>query len=58
MPHGPESIQRTMVFEVLHDLIYQICEVYLDDIIIYASTEQEFLERLNTVLARLTSISV
>ena len=45
--------QRAMATEVLSDLLYTRCEVYLDDIIIYGRTEEEFAENLKAVLARL-----
>ena len=38
---------------VLAGLIYFVCEVYLDDIIIYGTGEKQFLQRLDTVVERL-----
>ena len=45
--------QRIMSTEVLAGLIYSICEVYLDDIIVFGNTEDEFIERLEQVFTRL-----
>ena len=47
--------QRTMAMEVLVGLIYIILELYLDDIIVFADSEDQFLERLETVYVRLKS---
>ena len=56
MPFGlagaPSSFCRLMS-GVLHDLLWQVCICYLDDIIIYARTQQELLDRLDIVLSRL-----
>ena len=41
--------------EVLTDLLYQICEVYLDDILFGGESEEEYLQRLETLLERLSS---
>ncbi len=41
-----------MATEVLNRLVMNICEVYLDDIIIYAQTEEELLDRVRQVLER------
>ena len=37
---------------VLVGLIYVICEIYIDDVIIYAPTEIEFLKRMKQVFDR------
>jgi len=47
--------QKTMALEVLVGLIYIILELYLDDIIVFADTEEQFLERLEAVYIRLKS---
>jgi len=58
MPFGlkgsPSTFCRAMGI-VLRDLLWQICLCYLDDIIVYARTTQELLERLDIVLSRLKS---
>lgn len=54
VPFGPKRapsyFQEMMSSVVLAGLMYQICEMYLDDCIIYASDENEFLDRLRQVL--------
>lgn len=49
---APSYFQQKMT-QVLHGLLYDICEIYIDDIIIFGRTEQEFLHHLNKVLQRL-----
>lgn len=49
---APSYFQQMMVTVVLVGLVYIICEVYLDDIIIHAKTDLEFLERLRQVFQR------
>jgi hypothetical protein len=50
---APSWFQQHMANTVLTDLVYSICEVYLDDIIIYGSSEEEYLDNLKKVLSRL-----
>ena len=50
---APSYFQKAMCTEVLNGLLYNICEIYLDDIIIFGKTEEEFHENLETVLKRL-----
>jgi len=61
MPFGlsgaPGSFCRLMS-RVLKDLLWNICLCYLDDIVIYAKTPQELLERLRTVLDRLHQVGL
>ena len=47
-----------MQHTVLADLLYQICEVYLDDIIVYGETEEELLANLAKVFARLEQYNI
>ena len=37
---------------MLIGLIYQICEVYLDDVIVHATSEEEFVNRLTQIFKR------
>jgi len=61
MPFGlsgaPGSFCRLMSI-VLRDLLWVICLCYLDDIVIYARTPEELLERLRTVLDRLREVGL
>ena len=57
VPMGPKGapsyFQHQMVGTVLPGLVHTICEVYLDDICVYANNIQQFCENLDKVLARL-----
>jgi len=61
MPFGlsgsPGSFCRLMSI-VLRDLLWVICLCYLDDIVIYARSPEELLERLRTVLDRLREVGL
>ena len=50
---APSYFQKIMASVVLAGLLYFICELYLDDILIYARSHEEFLERLRKVFERL-----
>ena len=49
---APSYFQRE-VASILGGLIGIVCELYLDDLIIYASTEEEFIQNLRSILERL-----
>ena len=57
LPFGPKRapsyFQEQMVSDVLAGLVYVICEIYLDDIIIYANGNEEFITRTRQVFERL-----
>jgi len=56
MPFGLANAPSTfcrLMHSVLHDLLYTICLCYLDDIIVYAETPQEVIERLVVIFTRL-----
>ena len=55
---APSYFQAKMANTVLQGLIYNICDLYIDDIIIYGTTEEEFLQNLSTVLRRLKDYNV
>ena len=61
MPFGlsgaPGSFCRLMQI-VLRDHLWTICLCYLDDIVVFAKTPQELLERLRTVLDRLRQVGL
>ena len=57
LPFGPKRapsyFQEQMASDVLAGLVFVICEIYLDDIIIYATGNDEFVDRTRQVFARL-----
>jgi len=44
--------QQQIAHHVLSDCIYDCCEVYIDDVIIFGETEEEFLANLSKVFAK------
>ena len=50
---GAPSYYQQQIANALEGLLYKSCEVYIDDIIIYGTTEEEFLDNLRAVLERL-----
>ena len=54
---GP-YFQRSMASKVLVGLIYRICELYIDDVLIHGSNEADFLVNLRKVLQRLRDHNV
>jgi hypothetical protein len=56
LPFGPKRalsyFQQMMASVVLTGLIYFICEMYLDDCIVHAVGDDQFIERLEKVLAQ------
>jgi len=54
---GP-YFQRTMGSVVLAGLVYIICEIYFDDVLIHESSEEDFLVNLRKVLDRLRQFNV
>ena len=61
MPFGlcnaPATFERVME-KVLHCLLYKICLVYLDDVIIYGKSFSEMLENLGKVFTRLREVNL
>jgi hypothetical protein len=55
---APAYFQEQMATVVLKNLIYNCCEVYMDDIIIYGDSFEKYLENLDKVLARLQQFNV
>jgi len=54
MPFGLSGAPATfckLTQKVLKDQLWKICLFYLDDVIVYAKTHRELLERLNTVIS-------
>ena len=50
---APSYFQQAMQTEVLQGLLYEICELYIDDIIVFADSEEELLANLTKILERL-----
>ena len=55
---APSYFQHVMQSEVLHGLMYLICELYIDDVIIFAETEEQMVINLETVLRRLNEYRI
>ena len=45
--------QRTMAQHVLEGLLYDLCEVYIDDVLIYGRDEDQYVSNLRAVFERL-----
>jgi len=43
---------------VLRDLLWRICLCYLDDVIVYVTSQRELLERLHIILACLHNVGL
>jgi hypothetical protein len=51
-------VQKMMAEYVLHGLIYIICELYIDDLLIYGRTEENFFRNVETVFEKLREFNV
>ena len=49
---APSYFQRVLSTVVLTGLIYLICELYIDDILVFGRTEEEFIKNLREVFLR------
>jgi hypothetical protein len=62
LPNGLKGaafyFQRMMVSKVLAGMLYSIVELYLDDILVYASNEGEFIVRLRSVFDRFRQYNI
>ena len=58
LKRAPSYFQNVMQSEVLHGIQYDICEIYIDDIIIFADSEEELAENLRKVLERLSKHNI
>ena len=62
LPFGPKRapsyFQEMMASIVLLGLIYKICEMYLDDCIVHAKGETQFLERLEQIFKRFEQYNI
>ncbi len=50
--------QRMMASEVLAGLLYIFVELYLDDVLVYATKDEEFLIRLRVVFERFRQFNI
>ena len=50
---APYYFQRMMASIVLVGLLNGMCEVYIDDVLVFGKTEDEFITNLRAVLERL-----
>jgi len=55
---APPYFQQCIARIVLRDLLYKICELYIDDIIVFGETEEEFLENLRKIYERFREYGV
>ena len=62
LPFGPKRapsyFQQMMSSVVLCGLLYFICEIYLDDCIVHAKGNDQFLERCSTIIDKSVPVSV
>ena len=49
---APSWFNRVISRDVLKELLYEICELYIDDVIAHAKTEEEFLQRMRLIFTR------
>ncbi len=50
--------QRMMASKVIPGLLYIFVELYLDDVLVYATKDKEFLARLRVVLERFRQFNI
>ena len=55
---APSYFQQIIATVVLVGLIHNICELYIDDILIYAATEEEFIRRVRLIFQRFNKHSI
>ena len=55
---APSFFQQQMAEVVLKGLVNEICEQYLDDVLLYADDEQQFLDRMRTLFNRFEEFGV
>jgi len=49
---APGYFQQVLETDVLKGLIYKTCELYIDDLVIFAETQDDLVARLDTILER------
>ena len=52
MKGGPSWFQQHLARTVLKDYLYDICELFIDDITVFAETEDVFVENAMKILER------
>ncbi len=55
---APSYFQQIMCTEVLNGHIHNICECYMDDVIVYGSTEEAFMRNVESVLIRFSENNI
>lgn len=55
---APHYFQKQIASEVLAGLMYKLLELYIDDIIVYASTTKELNDRLDILFKRLSKYNI
>lgn len=55
LKNAPSLFQKALATEVLDGLIYNICLIYIDDLVIFGRSKEEFVKNLEIVLERLAS---
>ncbi len=55
---APSFFQRTLSQVVLSGLLFVTCELYLDDLIIYAKDEEELITRFTEILERFERFNI
>ena len=55
---APAFFQQAVQTKVLQGLMYECCELYIDDVIVYADSEEELLAKLDKVFARFKAYNI
>ena len=55
---APTYFQEVMESEVLNGLLHVICELYMDDLILYANSEDQLLEHMELLFQRLREYNI
>jgi transposase InsO family protein len=58
LKNAPSYFQRMVATRVLRELVGTICEIYIDDIIVWGATEKEYITNLGKVFNRLREHNV
>ena len=52
LKRAPEFFQQTVQTKELQGLMFECCELHIDDVIVFADSAEELLVKLDKVLAR------